>query len=358
MNRLIIIGNGFDLAHKMETSYEHFLLDYFKKVALQSLKTLDTFENDEFLDCYTNELLEEENIEKIFNSLKSLDELFQHNLIYFSSVKTNWNNQLIENKKPISFCLKNAFFNSLIKNKNWTDIESFYFNRLIIEFDKSKSRNEYSKPNPKELNRQFSILKDKIYAYLEEQNQKSKHLLDSRYHDFINETLRGINHFNDGVIFLNFNYTDTLNHYTKFDFQVNHEVINIHGTLSNPNSLIFGYGDDSHKRYADLEDSVDDEYLINIKSHMYNSDDNYEKLINFIEGNEFEVYIVGHSLGLSDRVLLKAIFENKYCTKVRLYHRGNLENHFKKRIALSRHFSDKIAYRNKTEVFNPEYVFK
>lgn len=90
---------------------------------------------------------------------------------------------------------------------------------------------------------------------------------------------------------------------------------------------------------------------------MYNNDDNYEKLVNFLESFEFEVYIVGHSLGLSDRVLLKTIFERKYCKKVRLYHRGSPESHFKKRIALSRHFSDKIAYRNKTAVYNIDHTF-
>jgi hypothetical protein len=31
MNRLIIIDNGFDLAHELETSYHDFILDYLKK---------------------------------------------------------------------------------------------------------------------------------------------------------------------------------------------------------------------------------------------------------------------------------------------------------------------------------------
>ena len=31
MNRLIIIGNGFDLAHGLKTSYSHFINDYWKK---------------------------------------------------------------------------------------------------------------------------------------------------------------------------------------------------------------------------------------------------------------------------------------------------------------------------------------
>ena len=358
MNRLIIIGNGFDLAHNMETSYEHFIIDYFKKIAITSCKISRIYEKDEFIDCYIKDFINEVQILELFNSIMTISDLITDERIYFSRTGESWDKPIDKSNKNISFRIKDVFFDKIMLDKNWTDIESFYFEKLIFEFDKSKLENERMKPNPKELNRQFSILKDKIYSYLEEQNKKSNQLINPNYQDFINNALKGINHFNDGVIFLNFNYTDTLNYYTKLEFQVNHEVINIHGTLSNPNSLIFGYGDDSHKRYADLEDSVNDEYLINIKSHMYNSDDSYETLINFIEANEFEVYVVGHSLGLSDRVLLKAIFENKFCTKVRLYHRGNLENHFKKRIALSRHFSDKIAYRNKTEVFNPDHVFK
>ncbi|MBK7692344.1 MAG: hypothetical protein IPJ31_14990 [Bacteroidetes bacterium] len=31
MNRLVIIGNGFDLAHGMETSYQHFIWNFIKE---------------------------------------------------------------------------------------------------------------------------------------------------------------------------------------------------------------------------------------------------------------------------------------------------------------------------------------
>jgi hypothetical protein len=37
MNRLIIIGNGFDLAHGIKTSYHDFLLDYLKKGCLEAI---------------------------------------------------------------------------------------------------------------------------------------------------------------------------------------------------------------------------------------------------------------------------------------------------------------------------------
>lgn len=32
MKRLIIVGNGFDLAHGMETSYSHFIKNYLSKI--------------------------------------------------------------------------------------------------------------------------------------------------------------------------------------------------------------------------------------------------------------------------------------------------------------------------------------
>ena len=32
MNRLVIIGNGFDLAHGLPTSYKHFIDDYWKTI--------------------------------------------------------------------------------------------------------------------------------------------------------------------------------------------------------------------------------------------------------------------------------------------------------------------------------------
>jgi len=39
MNRLIIIGNGFDLAHGLKTSYNDFLLSYLKTALLQVCNT-------------------------------------------------------------------------------------------------------------------------------------------------------------------------------------------------------------------------------------------------------------------------------------------------------------------------------
>lgn len=45
MNRLIIIGNGFDLAHRIETSYKDFITEYLSK-ALNIF-----FKENSYSDC-------------------------------------------------------------------------------------------------------------------------------------------------------------------------------------------------------------------------------------------------------------------------------------------------------------------
>ncbi len=48
MNHIVLLGNGFDLAHGLKTSYTDFLLWYFKK-ALDSSKSYNSTHNDALL---------------------------------------------------------------------------------------------------------------------------------------------------------------------------------------------------------------------------------------------------------------------------------------------------------------------
>lgn len=41
-----------------------------------------------------------------------------------------------------------------------------------------------------------------------------------------------------------------------------------------------------------------------MKTYWYLRTNNYQKLIDFVSSNDFEVYIMGHSCGLSDKTLL------------------------------------------------------
>lgn len=83
MNRLIIIGNGFDLANDLKTSYEHFLIDHFKKLAIKSLYENDAVQDGFSTECYSISGVSRERVEFMFDQIESVQELLSHTHIKF-----------------------------------------------------------------------------------------------------------------------------------------------------------------------------------------------------------------------------------------------------------------------------------
>ena len=103
----------------------------------------------------------------------------------------------------------------------------------------------------------------------------------------------------------------------KYNVSINY----IHGQIDVPESVIFGYGDEMDENYKKLSNKNDNEYLNNIKSIKYLESPNYRNLLDFIESDAYQVFIMGHSCGNSDRTLLNALFENKNCVSIKpFYH--------------------------------------
>jgi hypothetical protein len=156
-------------------------------------------------------------------------------------------------------------------------------------------------------------------------------------------------------LILNFNYTNTPSKYLDNDYYS--EIINIHGELNNNNNaIVFGYGDDVDKYYNDIEELNENKFFMHIKSFDYFKTSNYKKLLAFINTmgpmvtyEPFEVYIMGHSCGLSDRTMLSTIFENEKCEKIKIfyYQEDNKNDYRDKTYEISRHFRDKPSMRNK-----------
>ena len=84
-----------------------------------------------------------------------------------------------------------------------------------------------------------------------------------------------------------FNYTRTADLYASegYDFKVNH----IHGNLENPDSVIFGYGDELNEKDKELSRLNDNEYLRNIKSIKYLESSNYRNVLSFIESVPYQI---------------------------------------------------------------------
>ena len=88
----------------------------------------------------------------------------------------------------------------------------------------------------------------------------------------------------------------------------------------------------------------------NFKSFQYSNTKNYDDLLRYIDSEKFQVYILGHSCGLSDRVLLNTIFEHNNCRSIKVYYHENkkgTDNYTDIVQNISRHFDDKEIMRRK-----------
>ena len=119
------------------------------------------------------------------------------------------------------------------------------------------------------------------------------------------------------IMLLNFNYTNTPEKYLNQDVAT---IVPIHGKLDNPESIIFGYGDEMDPSFKELRDFNNGECLKNVKSMRYLEAPNYRNVLSFIESAPFQVLIMGHSCSNSDRTLLNTIFEHPNCLSIKPYY--------------------------------------
>ncbi len=321
MNKLILIGNGFDLAHGLKTSYNDFLFWYICRVVNEGMNSAG---------CYSDNLIE---LEKIYIPFE-YDRNIQTSEDVFKLLEAKPN-------KPIKY--NSILFNRLIssiKRDKWVDVERAYFGVLKMYFTNNSFTNKPELID--KLNNDFNYIIELLISYLQTINEN----LDSVARlESVSSGTTFNSLFTSSALFreakvINFNYTNTLQakRYTRQD-----DIIHIHGRVSEKevNPIIFGYGDETDSVYQGMEDSNENRYLEHIKSFGYFKTDNYQKVISYIDSEPFCVFVVGHSCGLSDRILLNEIFEHKNCEKIEiLYHsKADGTDNFKETTQqLSRHF--------------------
>lgn len=374
MNRLIIIGNGFDLAHGHKTSYTDFITDYIRKSYLNTLETpqtnvdLDNRYYETYAHYFDNELIHINLKDKYTNIDYTKTIVNCKNLIELKD---------ISNRYKFNRRFKSEFIKSTIdhcENYNWVDIENEYFQHLLIfkntylkEKEKNSGRKMYSLPDLEELenlNQNLNHLTKALGEYLESlktentviNNQILKIFRESITKDEIVTTNLNYNTPPKNIYFLNFNYTSTLLNYQKRLTPSTSSLINhIHGELnSNINPMIFGFGDEIDKSYQEIEELNENEFFKHIKSFKYFKTSKYHDLIRFTESDDFQVYIIGHSCGLSDRTLLNHIFEHEKCKSIKIfYHQrpDGTNDYIEKTFDISRHFRDKGIMRKKIVPF-------
>jgi hypothetical protein len=344
--RLFIIGNGFDLSLGLESSYKHFLTWYLKKCVK---KTYEKKQNSHEIKIsefsYENELIELKIPTHIGPNRLSeiLDKFSLYNEISGYLKKEGFLKFRCKLLKEID--------KDLNKN-NWIDIENCYYDTLLSIIDSREYKIQGEKIIA-EYNNNFEILKDELVEYLKQikfnyNNEKFWSFMEN-YWDRLK--IEDSNEDKSQYLFLNFNYTNTLEESLKvlsIDRR-SYAIIPIHGKLNDRDSVIFGYGDEMDENYSRLESIRGTESFKNIKLHQYSKSNNYKKFKKFID-SEYDVYILGHSCGIADRTLLSKIFDSKNCLSIKIFHHnGDFDS---KSIEIGRHFKIKGDQMDKIESFN------
>lgn len=264
---LILLGNGFDKAHGLNTLYSEFV----DHVVGEHLKDRGRYK--ELLDL----------------PKKIMDR--QHANRHVSSI----------------IGIKNALFRQLFLQSldNWCDIEEVYFSNILSIDEKAMSvRNE-----------EFDAIKKSFYKYLESQ------VADVPMKGFT-ELFRLLSGRGQNIA-LNFNYTNTGSLYFGET-----SLISIHGELdSDYNPPIFGYApkdEDSDKLL-----NKGDAYIQNIKEFNYDRTNNYNWLVSLMNkaNQKFDLFLIGHSCGLSDRMILSDIFGHENLRHIYVLYYENYTNY-------------------------------
>lgn len=330
-NRIILIGNGFDLAHGLKTSYNDFISWYWDK-EYKLIKT--QYEQWPEIDIFERKT-------KIY-SYKSVGGDIHHAYIPRCGE---------ELRRCVT--ITNRFWDRIEKELTtpyWSGIEDLYY-KCLNECRKTylSEQERGVKSEISRLNEDFdtirSLFKSFLKTYYNENGQLTwkkdifniegmltymPEMLDSMLQDFIGTTPENNSNSDHRIVLLNFNYTRTpelyLEEIEKHGIQV--KTIYIHGELFDENNpMIFGYGDEMAQESVDIVESKQNEFLKYSKSVLYFQSGQYQELMNALKKSptdpnfeDFEIFIFGHSCTNGDRTLLRYLFESEHCKRIKYFH--------------------------------------
>lgn len=337
MNQIIIIGNGFDLAHDLKTSYSDFLLWYFNQ-AVTIFDQKNIYEDE--LISIKIKFSRRWKVEIPYNNLSDVFEYLR--------------------RDEHIFIYKSNFFRKIINQNvkyNWVDIEIEYYQALVRQYKNVELTNvsdreiETLKTKLKEINQSLEVISSFLIKYLttitlDTSNKISE--IQGHFKIIENEVIRN----KGSILIINFNYTSVIDLYLQHSARSDlYKKIDIHGSISDEsNPIIFGYGDEMEPNFQKLENFNDNDILKHMKSISYFKTLNYSTISDFLKYDDFTVHIMGHSCGLSDRLLLNRIFEHDKCRIINIFYHQKNENendYSNKTIEIFRHFKNKALMQER-----------
>lgn len=298
MNTLII-GNGFDLAHKLPTSYSDFL----NRISSNHSK-------------FKQFIIDNSNLE-LYNKVKK-STIF--NFMQSQQKNNNWID--FENELKIivdSFCKLPEQLEETIHRQNNSITSSFtlkvetkYLSPFMYNFLLKYNKNTNSGTRFTSI--ELSCLKEVLYSQILDFINLFK-----EYIKWINKIpiINSIDLFfkMDVDYFLSFNYTTTfLKLYNTKDKIPPENICFVHGKIDEKtdNGIVMGIGSDFYDE-SKHDDFV--EFFKFFQRYKYSTDTNYldwiedYKISKFKEGSKHTIYIYGHSLDPTDRDILLPFFD-------------------------------------------------
>lgn len=361
MKRLVLIGNGFDLAHGLKTSYKNFIFWYWDQWGKRLLSSLEKTDTDGLCSFKIKDNVEVTNWASVFQGW-----YYQRENPFIPWKTNDVINLAMKDRDLCDFTITSPLLQRICSHLayGWVDIENEYYSLL-------RQRNSNLRPpteqDIKDLNIHLNTIRDYLIIYLRTEEEKGtkikEEIKDKIYRPIMKEEIAVANQKFSGnrlgdsvpsnIMLLNFNYTKTPELYLT-DSSIA-RINYIHGKLDNPESVIFGYGDELDEDYKKLQELNENEVLRHIKSIRYLESDHYRKVLEFIESAPFQICVMGHSCGNSDRTLLNTLFEHRNCVSVKPYYYiyGQEDNYLELVQNISRNFTDMKLMRDR--VVNKEY---
>ncbi len=362
-NEILLLGNGFDIAHKFPTRYIDFL-NVFQTINKHKSNhifnedyNLGAFfrevfpkeRNDFAVECYEKHKEAYDNINISFEDLCDIVD-FTNNNFWFKYLSSCLNADIVwvDFEKEIALVIKT--FDEILKSNNYQrgdDYQlsppklgpnernvlknfSFFYETNQNEYNNSIRRSvhkDYLLKHP--YNNTYRMNKDKIIEYLYDSLCELETIFSLYISYFIEKVLDYENNENNKLkeIFklkdrkcdvISFNYTTT---YEKIYGNENEIVSHIHGSQKYNNAILGIQPSDEHdviegdtsfiefkKYYQRIKRKTDLDYLAII-----------QRIKGKTESKKFYLYVIGHSLDVTDSDILRFLMDNVDCMVI-YYH--------------------------------------
>lgn len=356
--KILVIGNGFDLAHDLPTSYIDFL---------EFIKIINT---------------DKEGAERLLSALKKENlkvELSKY-LCRHDKAFLELKNQLIQKSADNSWIKWFSKLRFSSKNNTWIDFE-LEISSVIEAFERTHRKMGDNAIDNKDINNYSSIIdhfsEKKLYIKGKSESEVFWGIRDKMYED-LNDLIRCLEiylgDFVGGIInkkispdiyemkpdkILSFNYTDT---YERLYSNVFKEtpIDYIHGRIcsdnSTENNMVLGIPETLSE-----DEKNHDTTFIGFKKYFQRiykkTGCTYKKWIEEFEKSEknTEVFFFGHSLNSSDDDVLKELIINSK-TKITVYYYNN--DDFSNKIASLVHVIGQEALTSMVHGTSPKVIFK